>query len=149
MGVALEQARTTLATNDVPVGAVIFDETGRQLGVGSNRRVANSDPLAHAEIVAIHSAATTLRHYRLDNCTLVVTLEPCLMCAGAIMQSRISHIVFGTWDTKAGAGGSAWDVIRDNPSPHQLDALGGVRREECATLLTDFFRTHRARKSIG
>ncbi|WP_265445418.1 tRNA adenosine(34) deaminase TadA [Flexivirga meconopsidis] len=145
MADALVQARDALASDDVPVGAVIVDSAGEVIGVGPNRRVADADPLAHAEIVAIRSAASKLGHYRLDDCTLVVTLEPCLMCAGAIMQSRISHIVFGAWDPKAGACGSAWDVIAENPSPHRVDAVGGVRRDECAQLLTDFFRDRRRR----
>ena len=143
LGLALDQARVALTTDDVPVGAVIVDAGGRVIGVGPNRRVADADPLAHAEIVAIRAAAATLGHYRLDDCTIAVTLEPCLMCAGAIMQSRISHIVFGTWDPKAGACGSAWDVIAQNPSPHRVDAVGGIRQAECAQILTDFFRARR------
>ena len=143
LGLALDQARVALTTDDVPVGAVIVDAHGRLIGAGPNRRVADADPLAHAEIVAIRAAAATLGHYRLDDCTIAVTLEPCLMCAGAIMQSRIAHIVFGAWDPKAGACGSAWDVIEQNPSPHRVDSLGGVRRDECAQLLTDFFRARR------
>lgn len=143
LGLALDQARVALTTDDVPVGAVIVDPNGRLIGAGPNRRVADADPLAHAEIVAIRAAAATLGHYRLDDCTIAVTLEPCLMCAGAIMQSRIAHIVFGAWDPKAGACGSAWDVIEQNPSPHRVDAIGGVRQDECAQLLTDFFRARR------
>lgn len=143
LGLALDQARVALTTDDVPVGAVIVDADGRVIGVGPNRRVADADPLAHAEIVAIRAAAATLGHYRLDDCTIAVTLEPCLMCAGAIMQSRISHIVFGAWDPKAGACGSAWDVIAQNPSPHRVDAVGGIRQAECAQILTDFFRARR------
>lgn len=143
LGLALDQARVALTTEDVPVGAVIVDADGRVIGVGPNRRVADADPLAHAEIVAIRVAAATLGHYRLDDCTIAVTLEPCLMCAGAIMQSRISHIVFGAWDPKAGACGSAWDVIAQNPSPHRVDAVGGIRQAECAQILTDFFRARR------
>lgn len=143
VGLALDQARVALTTDDVPVGAVVIDGTGALIGAGPNRRVAQADPLAHAEIVAIRDAATAMGHYRLDGCTIAVTLEPCLMCAGAIMQSRIAHIVFGAWDPKAGACGSAWDVIAENPSPHRVDAIGGVRAEECARLLTDFFRSRR------
>lgn len=143
LGLALDQARVALTTEDVPVGAVIVNADGVVIGVGPNRRVADADPLAHAEIVAIRAAAATLGHYRLDDCTIAVTLEPCLMCAGAIMQSRISHIVFGAWDPKAGACGSAWDVIAQNPSPHRVDAVGGIRQAECAQILTDFFRARR------
>ena len=143
LGLALDQARVALTTEDVPVGAVIVNADGVVIGVGPNRRVADADPLAHAEIVAIRAAAATLGHYRLDDCTIAVTLEPCLMCAGAIMQSLISHIVFGAWDPKAGACGSAWDVIAQNPSPHRVDAVGGIRQAECAQILTDFFRARR------
>ena len=148
MALALRQAGMALATDDVPVGAVVLDATGQVVGAAPNRRVADSDPLAHAEIVAIRSAAEVFGHYRLDDCTMVVTLEPCLMCAGAIMQSRISHIVFGAWDRKAGACGSAWDVVADNTSPHKLDATGGIREKECAILLTDFFRARRQARRV-
>ncbi len=146
MALALEQARATLATDDVPVGAVVLEPDGTVVGRGRNLRVADGDPLAHAELIAIRDAASQRRHYRLDDCTLVVTLEPCLMCAGAVMQSRIGAIVFGAYDAKAGACGSAWDVIADNPSPHRVSCVGGVRRVECAQLLTDFFRARRARR---
>ncbi|WP_308420967.1 tRNA adenosine(34) deaminase TadA [Flexivirga endophytica] len=149
MSLALRQAGMALATDDVPVGAVVLDVDGALVGAAPNRRVADSDPLAHAEIVAIRSAAETFGHYRLDGCTMVVTLEPCLMCAGAIMQSRISHVVFGAWDPKAGACGSAWDVIADNTSPHKVDAVGGIREQECAQLLTDFFRARRKKLSAS
>ncbi|RNI25524.1 nucleoside deaminase [Flexivirga caeni] len=149
MSLALEQARLALTTQDVPVGAVLIDEHGAQLGAGPNRRVADGDPLAHAEIVAIRAAGAALGHYRLDGCTMVVTLEPCLMCIGAIMQSRVSHLIFGAWDPKAGACGSAWDVVADNPSPHRLDAIGGVREQECAALLTGFFRARRTAAAAG
>lgn len=149
MTLALEQARLTITTDDVPVGAVLLDEAGAPVGFGPNRRVADGDPLAHAEIVAIRSAARQFGHYRLDGCTMVVTLEPCLMCAGAIMQSRVAHLVFGAWDPKAGACGSAWDVVAHNPSPHRLDAVGGIREQECAQLLTDFFRARRKNVSAS
>lgn len=149
MSLALEQARLASTTDDVPVGAVLLDAEGAPVGFGPNRRVADGDPLAHAEIVAIRSAATQFGHYRLDGCTMVVTLEPCLMCAGAIMQSRISHLVFGAWDPKAGACGSAWNVVADNPSPHRLDAVGGVRQQECAQLLGEFFRARRKNLSAS
>jgi tRNA(adenine34) deaminase len=149
MALALRQAGMALATDDVPVGAIVLDAAGTVVGAAPNRRVADSDPLAHAEIVAIRSAAETFGHYRLDDCTMVVTLEPCLMCAGAIMQSRIAHIVFGAWDPKAGACGSAWDVIADNKSPHKVDAVGGIRERECANVLTDFFRERRSAKRPG
>ena len=146
MELAIEQARAALATDDVPVGAVVVDAAGAVIGTGRNNRVAVADPLAHAEIVAIRSAARALGHYRLDDTTLVVTLEPCLMCIGAIMQSRVGRVVFGAYDAKAGACGSAWDVVTDNPSPHRVQVTGGVRAGECAQLLTDFFRARRGRR---
>lgn len=145
MSLALEQAREALLTDDVPVGAVVLDATGTVIGAGLNRRVGGADPLAHAELLAIRAAAAHLGHYRLDGCLLVVTLEPCLMCAGAVMQSRLSGIVFGAYDAKAGACGSAWDVIADNPSPHRVSCVGGVLQMDCAQLLTDFFRARRRR----
>ncbi|NHN56771.1 nucleoside deaminase [Calidifontibacter sp. DB0510] len=143
MGLALEEARAALAHDDVPVGAVVLDAEGVVIGRGRNRRVEGADPLAHAEIVAIRDAAATHGNYRLDGCTLVVTLEPCLMCTGAVMQARIGRVVFGAWDAKAGACGSAWDVVATNRSPHKLVVEGGVRNAECAQLLTEFFRARR------
>ncbi len=143
---AVDEARAALATQDVPVGAVVVTDAGEVVGRGRNRRVADADPLAHAELVAIRDAAATRGHYRLDDCLLVVTLEPCLMCTGAAMQARIGRIVFGAWDPKAGACGSAWDVTGDNRSPLHTTAVGGVRREECAAVLTDFFRARRAER---
>lgn len=144
MQIALDEARAALATGDVPVGAVVVDASGAVVGRGRNERVADADPLAHAEIRAIRDAAQRLGNYRLDDCTLVVTLEPCLMCTGAVMQARIGHVVFGAWDAKAGACGSAWDVVATNRSPHKLTVDGGVRDVECAQVLTDFFRQKRA-----
>ena len=146
MGLALHQAREALLTDDVPVGAVVLNPEGQVIGTGLNLRVGDSDPLAHAEMLAIRAAAGHLGHYRLDDCLLVVTLEPCLMCAGAVMQSRLSGIVFGAYDMKAGACGSAWDVIAETPSPHKVPCVGGVRDQECAALLTDFFRSRRNRR---
>ncbi|TWP38063.1 nucleoside deaminase [Leekyejoonella antrihumi] len=146
MGLAIEQARASLETADVPVGAVVLTPDGDVLGHGCNSRVADGDPLAHAEILAIRSAAQARGHYRLDDTLMCVTLEPCLMCIGAIMQARIGLVVFGAWDPKAGACGSAWDVTGDNPSPLHTSAVGGVRQQECAALLTDFFRARRAER---
>lgn len=143
IGFALEQARESLATEDVPVGAVLLDQSGAVIGRGPNRRVADGDPLAHAEIVAIRSAAARLGRYRLDGSTLAVTLEPCVMCLGAAMQSRVSRIVFGAWDAKAGACGGQWDLLAHNGSPHRIEAIGGIREAECAGILTDFFRARR------
>ena len=136
---AIAIAKSAVATGDVPVGALVFNKDGVVIGKGSNEREANSDPTAHAEIVAIRSAAARLQNSRLDGCTLVVTLEPCAMCAGAIAQSRISHLIFGAWDEKAGAVGSVWDVLRDPRSIFKVEVTSGVLEKECAALLKEFF----------
>jgi tRNA(adenine34) deaminase len=139
MGEAISIARSAVRTGDVPVGAIILNKDGIVIGKGSNEREAENDPTAHAEIVAIRNAASRLQNSRLDGCTLVVTLEPCAMCAGAIAQSRISHLIFGAWDEKAGAVGSVWDVLRDPRSIFSVEVTAGVRESECAQLLKDFF----------
>lgn len=136
---AITIARGAFASGDVPVGALVINKDGAIIGKGSNEREANSDPTAHAEIVAIRSAAARLQNSRLDGCTLVVTLEPCAMCAGAIAQSRISHLIFGAWDEKAGAVGSVWDVLRDPRSIFKVEVTSGVLENECAALLKEFF----------
>ena len=143
MAQAIAIARKALATGDVPVGAIVVDSDGAIIGSGANEREANNDPTAHAEVVAIRSAAQSLKSSRLDGCTLVVTLEPCAMCAGAIAQSRISHLIFGAWDEKAGAVGSIWDVIRDPRALYKLDVTTGIRETECAALLKEFFESQR------
>ena len=139
MGEAISIARSAVRTGDVPVGAIVLNKDGIVIGKGSNEREAGNDPTAHAEIVAIRNAASRLQNSRLDGCTLVVTLEPCAMCAGAIAQSRISHLIFGAWDEKAGAVGSVWDVLRDPRSIFSVEVSAGVREAECAQLLKDFF----------
>ena len=136
---ALQIARAAMSTGDVPVGALVINSDGVIVGRGSNEREANNDPTAHAEIVAIRSAAARLQNSRLDGCTLVVTLEPCAMCAGAIAQSRISHVVFGAWDEKAGAVGSVWDLLRDPRSIFKVEVTAGVLGKECAAILKEFF----------
>ena len=128
-----------MRTGDVPVGAIVLNKDGIVIGKGFNEREADNDPTAHAEIVAIRNAASRLQNSRLDGCTMVVTLEPCAMCAGAIAQSRISHLIFGAWDEKAGAVGSVWDVLRDSRSIFSVEVSAGVREAECAQLLKDFF----------
>jgi tRNA(adenine34) deaminase len=144
MEIALEQALfSSKASGDVPVGAVVLDEVGRLIGIGSNRRELLSDPVGHAEIVAIKSAARALGKWRLDGCTLVVTLEPCAMCAGAVAQSRISRLVFGAFDEKAGAVGSLMDVLRDPRALQKVEVISGVMQEECAKVLSDFFKERR------
>ena len=140
MRAALDVARIAPQTGDVPVGAIVINAEGVVVGKGFNEREANNDPTAHAEIVAIRNAASRLQKSRLDGCTLIVTLEPCAMCAGAIAQSRISKVVFGAWDEKAGAVGSVWDVLRDPRSIFKVEVVSGVLEAECAELLTDFFK---------
>jgi tRNA(adenine34) deaminase len=136
---AIAIAQESLASNDVPVGALVIDPSGKIIATGVNEREAKSDPTAHAEIVAMRKAATN--GWRLDNHTLVVTLEPCAMCAGAIAQARISKVIFGAWDEKAGAAGSVWDVLRDPRAIHRVEVESGVLEKECAALLSDFFRS--------
>lgn len=140
---ALEQAQLALSSHDVPVGAIVLDDSGAVVGVGRNVRELNNDPLGHAEIVAIVDAARRLNTWRLDGCTLVVTLEPCTMCAGAIVQSRISRLVFGAHDDKAGAVGTLWDVVRDRRLNHRPEVISGVMAEESAQLLREFFARFR------
>jgi tRNA(adenine34) deaminase len=140
MRMALDVAHTATRTGDVPVGAIVINSDGVVIGRGFNEREANNDPTAHAEVVAIRNAAARLQKSRLDGCTLIVTLEPCAMCAGAIAQSRISKLVFGAWDEKAGAVGSVWDVLRDPRSIFKVEVTSGVLEAECAAVLTEFFK---------
>ena len=143
MGLALDQARLALRTADVPIGAVVLGPDGEILGLGRNEREAHGDPTAHAEVLAIREAAAKLGSWRLANCTLVVTLEPCAMCAGAIVLARVPRVVFGAWDEKAGAAGSVFDVLRERRLNHWVEVFPGVREDECAALLKDFFGGHR------
>jgi tRNA(adenine34) deaminase len=143
MRAALAVAQEALRTGDVPVGAVILNEKNEIISQGCNKREDLDDPTAHAEIVAIRAAAQSLETWRLDGCTLVVTLEPCAMCAGAIAQSRISTLVFGAWDEKAGAVGSVWDLLRDPRSLYKVEVRSGVMADESSKLLQDFFRNQR------
>lgn len=145
MTVALELALNSNET-DVPVGAVILNSVGEVIATGTNERELHNDPSAHAEIVAIRNASKEIGDWRLDSHTLVVTLEPCAMCAGAIAQARITHLVFGAWDKKAGAVGSVWDVLRDPRALHKMEVTSGVLEVECAQLLTSFFRKEREAK---
>ena len=136
---ALEQARLALTTSDVPVGAVVIDETGVVIGVGRNEREALGDPTAHAEVLALRAAATHRGEWRLSGCSLVVTLEPCTMCAGAAVLARVDRIVFGAHDEKAGAAGSMWDLVRDRRLNHRPEVISGVLADESAALLREFF----------
>ena len=144
MRAAIEHAKiAAIASKDVPVGAVILNAKGELISTGNNQRELLNDPTAHAEIVAIRHAATALGNWRLDGCIIVVTLEPCAMCAGAIAQSRISKVVFGAWDEKAGASGSVWDLLRDPRALHKVEVTSGVLEEECGLMLKEFFSEQR------
>jgi tRNA(adenine34) deaminase len=140
---ALEEATLATADGDVPVGAVVLDPSGAIVGRGHNRREAAHDPTAHAEIVAMRDAAERQGTWRLDGHTLVVTLEPCAMCAGAILQARVPRLVFGAWDQKAGAVGSRWDLVRDARAGAPVEVIAGVLEDECAAPLTAFFEHRR------
>ena len=143
MSEALVEARLALASGDVPVAAMLMDAQGNRISVGRNERELTNDPTAHAEIVAIRAAAAALETWHLDDTTLVVTLEPCSMCAGAILQARIPRVVFGAWDEKAGAVGSVNDLLRDRRLPHRVEVIAVVREAECAELLVGFFEQRR------
>ena len=143
MGVALREASAALAAGEVPVGAVVLSAEGAVLATGHNLREASADPTAHAEVLALRRAGAALGDWQLTGCTLVVTLEPCTMCAGAVVLARIRRLVFGAWDAKAGAVGSLWDVVRDRRLIHRPEVLAGVRQDECAQLLTRFFAARR------
>jgi len=143
MRLALAQADAAAARGDVPVGAVILGSTGDVLSRGGNAREATSDPTAHAELVAIRAAAASLGTWRLTGCTLVVTLEPCTMCAGAVVLARLERVVFGAYDPKAGAAGSIRDVLRDRRLNHHAEVLGGVLEAECSDRLAEWFDVKR------
>ena len=140
---AISLAKDAAAHNDVPVGALVINEQGEILGTGHNLREESNDPSAHAEIVAMRNAAAKISNWRMDDLTMIVTLEPCAMCAGAISQSRFKRLVFGAWDEKAGAVGSVWDVIRDQRSLNKVEVVSGVLEKECSAILTNFFEEKR------
>ncbi|MEV5972031.1 tRNA adenosine(34) deaminase TadA [Streptomyces sp. NPDC051921] len=137
---ALAEADLAALAGDVPVGAVVLSPQGAVLAVGHNEREAASDPTAHAEILALRRAAAATGEWRLTGCTLVVTLEPCVMCAGALVQARVERVVFGAWDEKAGATGSLWDLVRDRRLNHRPEVIQGVLESACSAQLTSFFR---------
>jgi len=140
---ALAEAAQATDDGDVPIGAVVLSATGEVIGSGSNVREREGDPTGHAEIVALREAASAAGEWRLTGCTLVVTLEPCTMCAGAAVLARVDRVVFGAYDEKAGAVGSLWDVVRDRRLNHRPEVIGGVLAEESTALLDEFFHTHR------
>jgi tRNA(adenine34) deaminase len=143
MRVALAEARAALEHDDVPVGAVVLAPDGTELSRGHNRREQAADPTAHAELEALRAAAATLGSWRLDGCTMVVTLEPCAMCAGALVQSRVARLVFGADDPKAGAVTSLFDLVRDPRLPHRVEVRRGILAADCAELLRSFFTPRR------
>ncbi len=140
---ALGLAERAAAAGDVPVGALLVSPSGEVLGEGWNLREAQADPTAHAEVVAIRAGAARLGSWRLEGCTLVVTMEPCPMCAGAVVLARVARVVLGAWDPKLGACGSVWDVVRDRRSTHRAEVVGGVLEEECGEVVRRFFESHR------
>lgn len=142
---ALAEARSAPDTGDVPIGAVVLDADGTVIGRGRNEREADGDPTAHAEVLALREAARVRGEWRLEGCTLVVTLEPCTMCAGAAVLSRVARVVFGAYDDKAGAVGSLWDVVRDRRLNHRPEVISGVLADECTLMLQEFFAGHRVR----
>ncbi|MGH3900363.1 MAG: nucleoside deaminase [Pseudonocardiaceae bacterium] len=147
---ALEVAGGASVTGDIPIGAVLVDARGVELAAACNAREATGDPTAHAELLVLRAGAARLRSdgrdsgWRLAGCTLAVTVEPCTMCAGALVAARVGRLVFGAWEPKTGAVGSLWDVVRDRRSPHRPEVAGGVLADECAALLTEFFTDHTA-----
>ncbi|MFW0184191.1 tRNA adenosine(34) deaminase TadA [Rothia sp. CCM 9418] len=141
---ALVLAEHALESSDVPIGALVVTSDGSVIGRGYNQREKNQDPTAHAEIIALREAAEQCGQWRLEDCTLVVTIEPCIMCAGAILLSRISTVVLGAWEEKTGAAGSLYDVLRDRRYPHSVEVYSGVLEEECASLMKTFFEKKRS-----
>ncbi|MBN9111834.1 MAG: tRNA adenosine(34) deaminase TadA [Pseudonocardia sp.] len=140
---ALDVARGALATGDVPIGAIVVDSAGAEVAAACNAREALGDPTAHAEVLALRASAAAVGEWRLEQCTLVVTLEPCTMCAGAIWLSRIPRVVFGAWEPRTGAVGSLWDVLRDRRLNHRPEVVAGILADECAALLQEFFTERR------
>ena len=143
MQAALSLAKVAADKGDVPVGAIVVNEAGEILGTGQNLREQNNDPTAHAEIVALRNASEKFGSWRLDDLTIIVTLEPCAMCAGAILQSRVKRLVFAAWDEKAGAVGSVWDLVRDGRSLNKVEVVSGVMEQECGEVLKSFFSSKR------
>jgi len=140
---AVADARLALVTGDVPVSALVLDGAGSVIGAGRNERELRRDPTAHAEVLALRQAARNLGDWQLTGATLIVTLEPCVMCAGAILAARVARVVFGAWDEKAGAAGSVYDVLRDRRLNHRVEVFAGVEADACGRLLEEFFAARR------
>jgi len=143
MDIAITEARAGAAAGEIPIGAVVIDEVGRVIAQAHNQREGLRDPTAHAEVIALREAAAALGRWRLDDCTLVVTLEPCPMCAGAVMMSRVKRLVFGAWNEEYGAAGSRWDLVRDRRLHHRSEVIGGFRADECGAMVREFMVTKR------
>ena len=143
MRIALDEAHAAQVEGEVPIGAVVVDQDGDVIGRGHNRRESDADPTAHAELLAIRQAASRRNGWRLDGCTLLVTLEPCTMCAGAAVLARLERVVYGAIDPKAGAVGSLWDVVRDRRLNHRPEVVGGVLAAECGEVLRTWFEGRR------
>jgi tRNA(adenine34) deaminase len=143
MRLAIAQAVLAGESGEIPIGAVVLDAQGEVLAAAGNRREADHDPTAHAEVLALRAAATALGRWRLDDCTLVVTLEPCPMCAGAVVMSRLARVVFGAWNDEYGAAGSRWDLVRDRRLNHRAEVIGGILADECGAMVRDFLMTQR------
>ena len=149
MSVAIDEAQAGAAEGEIPIGAVVIGPDGGVIARAHNRREGSHDPTAHAEVLALRDAAAHLGRWRLDDCTMVVTMEPCPMCAGAVVMSRLSRLVFGAWNDEYGAAGSRWDIVRDRRLNHRAEVVGGVRADECGAIVTEFMSAHRpaARRS--
>lgn len=149
MAVAIDEAHAGAAEGEIPIGAVVIGPDGDVIARAHNRREGSHDPTAHAEVLALRDAAIHLGRWRLDDCTMVVTMEPCPMCAGAVVMSRLSRLVFGAWNDEYGAAGSRWDLVRDRRLNHRAEVVGGVRADECGAIVTEFMSAHRpvARRS--
>lgn len=143
MAVAIDEALAGAAEGEIPIGAVVIGPDGGVIARAHNRREGSHDPTAHAEVLALREAAAHLGRWRLDDCTMVVTMEPCPMCAGAVVMSRLSRLVFGAWNDEYGAAGSRWDLVRDRRLNHRAEVVGGVRADECGAIVTEFMSAHR------
>ncbi len=149
MTIALERAAEAAAAGEIPIGAVVLDASGEVLASARNRREELADPTAHAEVLALREAAARVGEWRLQGCTLVVTLEPCPMCAGAAMMSRIDRLVFGAWNDEYGAAGSRWDLVRDRRLPHVVEVVSGLEAEACGTIVREFLSSRRTEEATS
>ena len=143
MDVALDEARAGADAGEIPIGAVVLDADGNVVARAHNRREGDRDPTAHAEVLVLREAAQALGRWRLDDCTIVVTMEPCPMCAGAVVMARMRRLVFGAWNDEYGAAGSRWDLVRDRRLNHRAEVIGGLRADECGAMVSEFMSAQR------